>query len=123
MEREKSFACCGLACCLCEVGDCRGCRGEGCPQETDCTLRRCCLDRGLAGCWQCEQFPCGELMLQRLRNRAFLRFLKDRGEAALLERLEADERAGMRYHHPGALTGDYDDLGGEEAIYRHLRGL
>ncbi len=30
-----------------------GCRAEGCP-GLDCRIRRCCLDRGLTGCWECD---------------------------------------------------------------------
>lgn len=37
-----------------------------------------------------------------------------------MARLARDEAAGVRYHHPGLLTGDYDALGGEDAILSFL---
>ena len=123
MEQAKGFAYCGLACCLCEEAGCQGCRAGGCPQGGRCAIRRCCREQGLAGCWECERFPCAQPLLQKPRVRAFVRFLRDRGAPALCARLATGEAAGMAYHHPGALTGDYDALGGEEAIYRYLRGL
>jgi len=30
-----------------------GCREGGCP-GLDCPIRACCLDRGLGGCWECD---------------------------------------------------------------------
>ncbi len=121
MDATKGLAFCGLACCVCsENANCSGCRSGGCQNAAACRMAACCRAKGLAGCWQCPAFPCGEPMLQKPRVRAFGRFAAAHGEAALLKRLASDEAAGVRYHHPGLLTGDYDALGGEEAILAFL---
>lgn len=59
----KTVAYCGLVCGVCknatpEKGRCVGCRHGG--GDADCHQRKCCTERGLDGCWQCEEFPCGE---------------------------------------------------------------
>jgi hypothetical protein len=61
MTKEGSSAgaaYCGLVCAVCAHAraGCRGCR-EGGGDEV-CHQRRCCVERGLAGCWECEDFPC-----------------------------------------------------------------
>jgi len=49
---------CGLACGVCE----NACPCEASPEhgDQDCHQRRCCLEQGLDGCWQCDTFPCDE---------------------------------------------------------------
>lgn len=49
-----------------EIG-CRGCRLEGGCKFSDapCPTRACVLDRGLAFCSQCDDFPCARLMPAR----------------------------------------------------------
>ena len=66
-ERDvvASTAACGLVCALCPgaapgKGDCPGCRNGG--GDPDCPLRKCASERGLDGCWQCDEFPCGKGM-------------------------------------------------------------
>jgi len=36
--------------------DCRGCKAEG--GNPECAIRLCVKEKGLAGCWECDQFPC-----------------------------------------------------------------
>lgn len=55
-EKINNFAPCGLICGLCKENHegCNGCRyGENCFQLN------CCKAKGLAGCWECDSFPCG----------------------------------------------------------------
>lgn len=59
-------------------------------------------------------------MLQKLRVRAFAAFAGKYGEERLLGCLEAGERAGLRYHYPGELVGDYDAPSDEAGIWRLL---
>lgn len=47
-------------------------------------------------------------MLDTLRIRVFAAFVKENGVEALLDRLEKNEKAGVKYHYPGKLSGDYD---------------
>lgn len=115
MRRELGIAYCGLACCLCsENAACPGCREEGCENHGACQNFQCCREKGLSGCWECPDFPCGAPMLEKPRVRAFARFAREHGEEALLACLEKGERAGLAYHREG-LTGDYD-LGTEGEV-------
>ncbi len=118
---QKGMAFCGLCCFLCdENAACRGCRAEGCKGGALCAIRVCCLSRGLDGCWACQDFPCGEPMLAKMRVRAFCRFARERGERELIGCLARGARHGVRYHEPGKLTGDYDACADEAAVFRLL---
>jgi hypothetical protein len=55
-------------------------------------------------------------MLDKVRIRAFAAFARSYGVEALLDCLERNEQAGMIYHHPGKLTGDYDTAETEAGI-------
>lgn len=119
MLRELGLACCGLACCLCsENGDCPGCQMDGCRGAGSCRNLLCCGEKGLHGCWECEDFPCDAPMLQKVRVRAFGRFAQKYGVETLLDCLEANEKAGIVYHRQG-LVGDYD-LDTEQEIFQLL---
>lgn len=55
------IAYCGLDCSICIHASatregCAGCHQKGGPK--DCYQRRCCIGKGLEGCWQCDEFPC-----------------------------------------------------------------
>lgn len=56
----NSLAPCGLICGLCKDihRECKGCRNEGTDQN--CFQFSCCRAKGIAGCWECESFPCGK---------------------------------------------------------------
>jgi len=63
MEQEKGIekiGYCGLVCGICShaAGACQGCRDGG--GDAGCIQRKCCLVKGLAGCWECDEFPCGK---------------------------------------------------------------
>ena len=109
MKREKGLAYCGLACCVCGQNEtCAGCRSDGCTGREWCKNRGCCIEKGIAGCWECADFPCGAGLLAKLRPRAFSGFAAEFGEAVLLDALEANEKAGIIYHYENQLVGDYD---------------
>ena len=119
MEREKGFAYCGLACCICSENEtCEGCRNDGCKDKEWCKNFNCCREKGLSGCWECSEFPCTGSMLDKMRIRAFARFMKEYGENKFLNCLEINERKGMVYHYEGQLVGDYDKASSEEEIYK-----
>lgn len=122
MQREKGFAYCGLACCVCgENEDCAGCRNGGCREREWCGIQKCCRKKGIEGCWECESFPCGEDMLQKPRVRVFVRLISELGEDAMTDCLGRNERAGVVYHDKGKLTGDYDRCRTEEEIERLVK--
>lgn len=117
MEKEKGIGYCGLACAVCsENKNCLGCRSEGCKEKDWCRNFRCCREKGLNGCWECRDFPCKDSMLDNIRIRTFAKFIKEYGEEKLLECLERNENAGVIYHYPGKLNGDYDIPETEDGI-------
>ena len=128
MDRDKGIAYCGLACCVCsENENCAGCRNDGCEGKGGCQPFDCCSSRKgtgqeIAGCWECEKFPCDTKMLQNMRIRAFARFIQKYGVQRLIDVLESNERQGVVYHHPGGLVGDYDQFESEEALLAYLCG-
>lgn len=109
MDRRRGIAYCGLACALCgEERDCAGCRDDGCVGKESCKNLRCCRSKGLDGCWECGEFPCRGTILDKPRVRAFAQFAREWGAETLLDYLERNEAAGLLYHYPGMLVGDYD---------------
>ena len=120
MDRSKGIAYCGLVCAACEIVDCVGCRDDGCLNRDRCRNRSCCRDKGIDGCWQCNDFPCSGTMFDKTRVRAFALFIKQHGKELLLDCLEKNERDGIRYHHPGKLTGDYDLTETEAGVFQIL---
>lgn len=122
MDSSKGLAYCGLACCVCgENGACAGCRNEGCTGRDWCRNFKCCRERGLNGCWECGEFPCAGSMLDKLRIRAFARFIKENSEKELLCCLERNERNGVVYHYTGQLTGEYDRFETQEEILQFIK--
>ena len=106
MDRSKGIAYCGLACAVCsENANCVGCRDDGCVGKEWCKNLNCCRAKGIAGCWECL-ISVFRTMLDKPRVRAFASFAKQHGQKVLLDCLERNERAGIKYHHPGKLTGD-----------------
>lgn len=118
--KEKDLAMCGLACVLCHQQDCPGCKARGCQQESSCTVLRCVMEKGLDGCYQCNDFPCGENMLKGARKLAFNRYARRFGKEALLQRLKINADGGIVYHRPDKIVGDYDLPETEEEVLRLL---
>lgn len=119
MKRDLGFGYCGLACCVCsENPTCPGCQSNGCKGKYNCTHYACCREKGLTGCWTCSEYPCGGEMFLKPRVRTFVSLLRENGPDMLMDCLERNERAGVRYHDPGKLTGDYDRPETEEARRR-----
>ncbi len=116
--RKLGIAYCGLACRLCsENRGCPGCQGAESPCFQTCEVFPCVRGKGLSGCWECPDFPCGKGMHgSNPRARAFVQFAKEYGTEKLLACLERNLSAGIFYHYPGQLTGDYDGLTPEEVF-------
>lgn len=124
-QLAQSVACCGLVCALCHKAEkCAGCRfpDSDCDKKKQpggCYQYHCCTAKGLRGCWECEQAPCGEDMFgpeHDLRLRVFIRCLQQEGPEALAAYLLRNERDGIHYGH----NMDYDHLGSEEAVWQLL---
>lgn len=118
---EKDLALCGLACVLCSQEDCPGCKERGCKEGSDCPVYQCATGKGLDGCYQCDEFPCEEKMLQGVRNRAFNRYAKEHSKQALLDRLRDNFEKGIVYHKPDGLKGDYDMMDTENEIIQLIQ--
>lgn len=117
MQREKGIAYCGLACCVCsENTNCPGCRNDGCKDKGWCKNFNCCKSKGINGCWECDEFPCSNSMLDKTRIRAFARFIKEHGEETLINYLDRNEKSGIVYHYKDQLIGDYDKPVTEDEI-------
>ena len=122
MKREIGLAYCGLACCVCGERDtCAGCRNLGCKNMESCRHFDCCRKKGLNGCWECDEFPCGG-MHEKVRVRAFVEFIKYNGEEKMMDCLERNEKDGIVYHYPGQYNGDYDKCKTVDEVMQMLEG-
>jgi hypothetical protein len=128
MKRELGIARCGLACCLCSENVlCKGCRRDGfkelswCKDAEWCEVRRCGMDKGIAGCWECEPAGCRKgLYADKIKARAFAEFARRYGVEELLDCLERNEKAGIVYHREG-IMGDYDEFNHLEELIDFIR--
>ncbi len=118
---EKDLAMCGLACVLCSDEACNGCKARGCRQGCDCSVYQCVKTRNIDGCYECDNFPCEEKMIQGVRNKAFNRYARMYGKQSLLNRLRINFDNGITYHRPNEKRGDYDLLTNEDDILRLIR--
>lgn len=127
MKRELGIARCGLACCLCsENVKCKGCGQDGfleldwCKDAEWCENRKCCIAKELPGCWACPEQACTKgLFADKIKARAFTEYARRYGLDALLDRLEANEKAGIVYHREG-IIGDYDLFDDTEELIRFI---
>lgn len=108
-ETSKEIAFCGLICqlddCYAQCGGCK--KGDGCGDQ-DCYHKKCCRKRGLAGCWECADFPCGQGYFNPERKSAgqFTGCVKYIRETRLEDYAAAVERniqCGIKY----GLNGEY----------------
>jgi hypothetical protein len=93
-EQLQGIAYCGLVCQVCSGArdGCPGCQagGGGCEPGGGCTMRECCQRRDLAGCWECQAFPCDRGCFAnewRGLNIALVQIIQEGGVAALLNLL------------------------------------
>ncbi|MBR2644297.1 MAG: DUF3795 domain-containing protein [Clostridia bacterium] len=120
MKRELGIARCGLACCLCsENAHCSGCNSGDCPDKDWCENRRCSIEKGVWHCFECAP-DCRKGLLHKIKPYGFTLFVGRYGEAALLDCLERNERAGVVYHRDG-IFGDYDDFDDVEELIDFIR--
>lgn len=110
MKKGLGIARCGLACCLCsENTQCNGCHADNCAGAVWCEVRKCCIEKGIDHCFECEDAElCQKGILSKLKPHTFTVFAKKFGIDRLLECLENNEKHGVVYHREG-IVGDYDD--------------
>lgn len=122
-ELAASIAYCGLVCGMCHLRfECDGCKNSAklCDRSEICYQRICCLQRGLQGCWECPEFPCGRDMHgppHDLRIKAFVTFIRHEGAEMLADCLLKNQAAGIHYGH----NRDYDGLPSEEDVIKLLK--
>ena len=120
MKRELGIARCGLACCLCsENGKCGGCLSDTCHDTTKCENRKCCIEKGLPGCYACET-DCRKGLLKGIRTYGFTLYIKRYGVESLLNCLEKNEKRGIVYHRT-EFAGDYDDFDDVEKLIAFIK--
>jgi hypothetical protein len=114
----NSFAPCGLICSLCKDshGECRGCRYGGGDQN--CYQLKCCKAKGIAGCWECETFPCGQGYLGDEKWKgvitAFAKCVREDGAENFYEIVKLKLGNAINYHDCTSMP--------EEKILAILRG-
>jgi len=124
-EKELSVAYCGLVCYLCNADGTCNCKSENnCGKRLSpagCFQYDCCREKGLQGCWECSDSPCGKDMLspEKIKIRAFVRCIKEDGIEKFIEYLERNAEKGIIYHRSG-IYGDYD-LDTEDQVIKLLR--
>jgi GNAT superfamily N-acetyltransferase len=122
-KEERGIAYCGKVCVLCRLKgheDCHGCAATVNGREDDCFIRQCVRKKGIDGCCVCGDYPCCKdyLPLQNKRKKAFLRYAREFGKQALIDRLHINYENGITYQES---SGDYDALETEYEIYKLLR--
>ena len=133
MKREPGVARCGLACCLfSENTECKGCKRDGfpelswCENAQWCENRKCVIDKGLDGCYECEPGVCRKgSFAEEIKARAFAEFARRFGTGELIDCLERSEQAGIVCHRDG-IMGDYDefdDPGKADHLHQNRRAL
>lgn len=125
-EIQDNIGYCGLVCKLCHLAcECDGCKSSRncCGRhlsKTGCFQYKCCVGKGIVGCWECSDFPCDEDMFSKnhdVRLRAFVRCAKEDGIHKLAEYVFNNQQKGIEYGH----NKDYDNLDSEETVLRLLR--
>lgn len=95
---------CGIVCktCVHLATGCAGCFAGGGDEK--CTIRRCAAAKAIAGCWQCDEFPCEHFEklnpAWRGLNTGFVELIREIGE---------DEFARLALKNIGQHV-DYGDL-------------
>jgi hypothetical protein len=122
---KKSISCCGLVCILCDTYGACDCREDNhCGKRLSpegCYQYDCCTKKGLNGCWECGEAPCGEDMFSKnkIKLRAFITCIKEDGPDMYSRYISKNAENGIVYHRNG-IYGDYD-LETEGAVLQLLR--
>ncbi len=52
---------CGILCHECRFTDCKGCVNISSPFWGECALKKCCEEKNLSHCGECDEFACALL--------------------------------------------------------------
>lgn len=103
---------CGVVCATCVhlAGGCEGCRRGG--GDADCFIRQCTAQKGIRGCWLCDQFPCRQIrdmdLAWRGVNIAFIEMIREMGEEDFSAR--ALQRIGRHADHAALRFKSVDEI-------------
>lgn len=121
MKRELGIARCGLACCLCSENTiCKGCKQDNCRDFSWCENRKCCLEKNINGCYECNNNNCHKGLLNKIKPFGFCEFIRRYGKEELLNCLEANEKNGIVYHRSG-IMGDYDEFETVDELIKFIK--
>lgn len=99
---------------------CAGCNSGECPDKAWCENRNCSIEKGLDGCYLCDE-DCRKGLLQKVKPYGFKLYVQRYGLESLLDCLECNEKNGIIYHRAG-LNGDYDEFDDVEKLIEFIRG-
>ena len=117
----ESIAYCGLICKLCHLSDtCGGCKltTNSCGKylsEEGCFQYKCCLKKGLNGCWECQEFPCNKDMYSTDHDpkiKAFARCIKEDGVDQFIQYVLENIKRGLDV----SIGKDYDNKTEKEVL-------
>ncbi len=107
----QSIAYCGLICALDSCfTNCGGCRaGKGCGDK-GCFQKECCTKRGLCGCWECPDFPCGNGYFADAHSSqgqfvGCVRYIREFGVENYIAAVIRNQGKGIKYGLDGAYGG------------------
>lgn len=120
----ESIGYCGLVCALCHNAKfCSGCKSNNpvCKHRSaeGCYQYQCCREKGINGCWECDDAPCDKDMFScehNIRNRAFIRFAKYEGVEELGKCVFTNQMRGIIYGY----GKDYDHFDNENDVVKLL---
>jgi len=120
-EIIDSIAYCGLICKLCfKADECAGCKSakNNCGKhlsESGCCQRKCCIDKNINGCWECEAFPCNKDMYSDSHDgkiKAFAMCIKEDGIEQFVDYVLENSRRGLDVR----MNKDYDFKSEKEVL-------
>jgi len=124
----NSLAYCGLICDLCYKKDkCDGCKKANNTCERNCSAKgcyqkKCCLEKGLNGCWECEDiYKCKEGMYSIddfSKVKAFAICIKEDGKDNFLKYVLKNMENGWSVEK----GKDYDNKNTKEVLLMLRRG-
>jgi hypothetical protein len=98
--------------------DCEGCLPE---KAKTCEVKACTEEKGVAGCYACDSFPCERDLFKNKRVMAFNCCARDMGVDAFAKRLVEQQSQGVQYHKIDQSPGDYDVMASQEAIEEFIK--
>lgn len=110
MSNKLMIGSCGLACMLCSAklkGECEGCTSN---KAENCSIKACCEESKLMGCYECDKYPCEQNMFKNQKVCAFVECAIELGVEGLVTCLKQNNERGIIYHPVDGSKGDYDKL-------------